>query len=70
VISTGAGSAVPTILLCKLLLRSKIIYIESAARVNTPSKTGEFLNGKADLFLVQWPAMQTHFTKARYCGLL
>jgi len=70
VVSTGAGSAVPSILLCKVFLRSKIIYIESAARVATPSKTGKFLYKFADLFLIQWPALQAHYPKAKYCGLL
>ncbi len=70
VISTGAGIAIPTILICKLLLRSKIIYIESAACVDKASKTGSFIYKYSDLFLVQWRSMQQHYKKAIYTGLL
>lgn len=70
VISTGAGIAIPTILLCKFLFKSKIIFIESAANVVNPSKTGKFLYKHADLFMIQWPEMQKHYPQAVYCGLM
>lgn len=70
IISTGSGSVIPSILLCKIFLRSKIIYIESAANVVNPSRTGSFLYKYADLFLIQWPSLQIHYPKAVYCGLL
>lgn len=70
IISTGSGSVIPSILLGKILLRSKLIYIESAANVVNPSKTGFFLYKYADLFLIQWPSLQIHYPKAVYCGLL
>ena len=69
VISTGAGIAIPTILLSRFLLKSKIIFIESAANVVNPSKTGKFLYKHADLFLTQWPSLQKYYPKAVYCGL-
>lgn len=69
VISTGAGIALPTLLICKTILRSKIIYIESAACVEKASKTGSFMYKYADLFLVQWPSMQKYYEKAVYTGL-
>jgi UDP-N-acetylglucosamine:LPS N-acetylglucosamine transferase len=69
VISTGAGIAIPTMLICKTLLRSKIIYIESAACVVKASKTGSFIYKYSDLFLVQWSSMQQHYEKAVYAGL-
>lgn len=70
VISTGAGIAIPTIVTCKYLLRAKIIFIESAANVTTPSKTGRFVYKYADLFLIQWPALKNSYPKATYVGLL
>lgn len=70
VISTGPGSVIPTIVLCKLFLQAKIIYIESAANVVVPSKTGKFIYKFADLFLIQWPDLQIHYPNAMYCGLL
>jgi beta-1,4-N-acetylglucosaminyltransferase len=69
VISTGAGIAIPTMLICKMILGSKIIFIESAACVEKASKTGSFVYKYADLFLVQWPEMQRSYDKAVYVGL-
>lgn len=70
VISTGAGIALPTILLAKFFFKSKIIFIESAASVNDLSRTGHFLYGKVDLFLVQWEELQRKFSKSKYIGIL
>ncbi len=70
VISTGAGIAVPTALWAKSLLQAKVIFIESAANVVNPSKTGKFLYRYSDLFLIQWQGLQSHYPKARYCGLV
>lgn len=70
IISTGAGIAIPTMLLGKFLLRSKIIYIESAAAVIEPSKTGRFMYKYADLFLIQWDTLQQFYPDAKYVGVL
>lgn len=70
IISTGAGIAVPTVLLAKILFKTKIIFIESAANVVKPSKTGKFLYRKSDLFLIQWLALQSHYPQAKFCGLV
>jgi UDP-N-acetylglucosamine:LPS N-acetylglucosamine transferase len=56
IISTGAGIAIPFMLI-GYYLGSKIIYIESGARVYTASKTGEFMHKYADLFFVQYKTM-------------
>lgn len=69
VISTGAGIAIPTMLICKKFLGTKIIYIESAACVEEASKTGSFMYKYSDLFLVQWPEMLNHYEKSVYAGL-
>lgn len=70
VISTGAGIAIPTLLLAKFLLGSKIVFIESAASVNDLSKTGYFMYGRADLFFVQWRGLQEKFPESKYIGVL
>lgn len=70
IISTGAGIAVFTILLGRFLLRAKVIYIESAANVTSPSKTGKFIYRYSDLFLVQWEELMLFYPKAKYVGLL
>lgn len=69
VVTTGAGIAIPTVLLCRLLLRSRLVFVESAANVVTPSRTGRFLYRFADLFVVQWPGLLEHYPGAVYGGL-
>ena len=68
VISTGAGMSFPTLLLAKKLLRSKIIYIESAAAVVDATKTAKMIYPNSDLFLIQWEALKKDFPNAKYTG--
>ncbi len=70
IISTGAGIAIPTMLLGKYLIGSKIIYVESAAAVIEPSRTGRFMYKYADLFLIQWKTLKEFYPKAKYVGVL
>lgn len=56
VISTGVMVTVPMCLIAKLF-RKKVIYIESFAKVNSPTKTGRLLYHFADRFYVQWDSM-------------
>lgn len=67
IISTGALMTYPFCLWCKLL-KKKIIYIESFARVDEPSLTGNLMYPIADLFIVQWEEMLEIFPKATYGG--
>jgi UDP-N-acetylglucosamine:LPS N-acetylglucosamine transferase len=69
IISTGGGMSIATALLGKLL-GVKLIYVESGARVTSPSRTGKLLYKYADLFIVQWEPMLKHFPKAVYGGML
>jgi len=68
VISTGAGIAVPTLVFARLFLRSRIVYIESAAAVVDPTRTGRFVYRFADLFLIQWEPLKKHYPKAIFVG--
>jgi UDP-N-acetylglucosamine:LPS N-acetylglucosamine transferase len=70
IISTGAGIAIPSLLFGKYLLKSKIIFIESAANVDHPSKTARFMYNHSDLFLVQWKPMLKTFPSATWVGVL
>lgn len=70
VMSTGAGIAIPTMIMAKYLLRAKIIYIESAACVVKPSKTGSFIYKYSDLFLIQWEGLKEFYPNAVYTGVL
>ena len=67
IISTGALASYP---ICKLgkMRGKKIIYIESFARVDTPSLTGKLMYGVADIFIVQWEEMLQFFPNAIYGG--
>lgn len=69
VISTGAGMVVPTCLIAKFL-GAKLVFIETAARVTTPSRTGKFLYRFADEFYVQWESLLNVYPRAKYGGVL
>ena len=70
IITTGAGVTIPTIYFAKKLLRTKIIFINSAADVTEPSRTPVWIKNFADLFLVQWEDMLKVFPHATCCGVL
>lgn len=67
IITTGALVVFPFCVYAKLM-RSKIIYIESFARVHNKSLTGKLVYPLADLFLVQWEALLELYPKAKYVG--
>lgn len=70
VMSTGAGIAIPSMVMAKYLLHSKIVYVESAACVVKPSKTGSFIYKYSDLFLIQWEGLKEFYPKSVYTGVL
>lgn len=67
VITTGALLAFPFCLLAKMS-GSKVVYIESFARVTDGSLTGKLVYPFADEFLVQWEPMLKTYPKAKYVG--
>lgn len=67
IISTGAVAALPLLMIGKLQ-GSKIIYIESFAKVDTPSLTGKVAYRLADQFYVQWEPLLAYYPKAIYLG--
>lgn len=71
IISTGAGEiAVPFCYIGKMM-GIKIIYVDTLARIKTPSGAGKFIYPIADLFLVQWkPLLEKYGKKAKYWGKL
>lgn len=70
IISTGSGMAYPSIFFGKKLLGTKIIYIDSAADVTSPSRTPAVAYKHSDLFCVQWEEMKKHFPDAVVLGPL
>ena len=67
VISTGTLVTIPMCVISKLF-RKKLIYIESFAKVNSPTLTGKFLYRFADKFYVQWEDMLKVYPNAIYKG--
>lgn len=69
IITTGAEIAFPFVLFSKLLLKTKIIFIECSAQVTTKSITGKFCYPFADKFYVQWPELLNIYgRKAEFKG--
>ena len=50
------------------MLGKKIIYVESFAKLNNKSVTGEMVYPFADYFFVQWKEMKRVYPKAIYHG--
>ena len=67
VISTGVLAMIPMCLLVKMF-GGKLIYIESFAKVTSPTETGRLLYRLADQFYVQWEPMKKVYPKAIYLG--
>lgn len=68
VITTGAGVVIPFCLVAKLFGK-KLIFIESFARIKTPSITGKVLYPFSDLFLIQWKKnLEFYGKRAIYVG--
>ena len=67
IICTGVLATVPLCLLCKLFGK-KLIFIESYAKVKTPTLTGRLLYPFADRFYVQWRELLEFYPKAVYAG--
>ncbi len=70
VVSTGTHTAVVFCYLAKILLRSKIIYIETYANVKLANISGKLIHPIADLYLVQWESLLPVYKKAKYVGRL
>ena len=67
VISTGALCTIST---CWIAHKKhkKVIFIESFAKVNSPTMTGKVVHKFADEFIVQWPEMLKVYPDAKYFG--
>ena len=69
VISTGVLSAIPMLFIGHFF-KKKVIYIESFAKINSPTMTGKLIYKKhiADRFYVQWETMKEFYPDAIYLG--
>lgn len=69
IVSTGSNIAVPLFIMGKLY-GSKIIFIETRAKVYARSMTGILVRHLSDQIFVQWPEMLALYPEAKYCGTL
>lgn len=67
VISTGVLATIPMCIIAKIF-HKKLIYIESFAKLTSPTKTGKFLYRFSDQFYVQWESMLEYYPDAIYVG--
>ncbi len=67
IICTGVLAMVPMCLLMKLVGK-KLIFIESFAKVSSPTLSGKLLYKFADRFYVQWEEMLHFYPNAIYKG--
>ncbi|MFA5125907.1 MAG: PssD/Cps14F family polysaccharide biosynthesis glycosyltransferase [archaeon] len=67
IISTGAEIGYP-VMVIGALTGKKVIYIESLARINSPSLTGKLVYPFVKDFYIQWPQAKKWFPKAKYAG--
>lgn len=63
IITTGVLATIPMCLLGKKF-HKKLIYIESFAKITSPTKTGKLLYKYADRFYVQWEEMLKYYPNA------
>ena len=67
VICTGVLATIPMCLFVKLF-KKRLIYIESFAKVTSPTKSGKLLYKLSDQFYVQWESMKRIYPNAIYLG--
>lgn len=67
IISTGALTTIPMCIIAKIF-RKKLIFIESFAKITSPTITGKLIYKFADQFYVQWETMKEHYPDAIFKG--
>lgn len=69
IISTGVLAAIPMLFIGHFF-NKKVIYIESFAKINSPTMTGKLIYNKhiANQFYVQWESMLEFYPNAIYKG--
>lgn len=67
VVTTGAGVAVPFAVVSRLL-RVPVVYVETMARIDTPSLSYRLSRPFVSRTYVQWPELARALPAARFCG--
>ena len=66
VVTSGAGVVAPFCLLARLA-GARLLYVETMARVNSPSMTARLLSRVAGRVVVQWPELASALPRAEVC---
>lgn len=69
IITTGAGAVIPLAIFGKLM-GAKLVFIESFAKIDSPTLTGRILYKFADRFYIQWEELRKHYPNATYRGTI
>ncbi len=67
IICTGVLAMIPMCLIVKIF-GGKLVYIESFAKITSPTETGKLLYKFADRFYVQWETMKEFYPNAECLG--
>lgn len=67
VVTTGAGVAVPFAVVSRLL-GIPVVYVETMARIDTPSLSYRLSRPFVSRTYVQWPELARALPAARFCG--
>lgn len=70
ILSTGAGPVVPFAIIGKLLFRTKVIFVETVTRIESPSLTARLMYPISDDFFYQWKSLSRYFPKGVHGGPL
>ena len=69
-ISTGAGAIVPFSIVGRLFFGTRVIFVETLARVRKPSLSGRLMYWLAHRFYYQSEPLEAYFPRGRFCGAL
>ena len=67
IVCTGVLATIPFCLIGRVL-GAKLVFIESFAKTDSPTKTGRLLSKRADRFYVQWESMLKVYPNSRFVG--
>lgn len=67
IITTGSHTAIPFCYIGKIL-RKKIVYILTYARINSKARAANIIYPIANEFIVQWESAQKLYPKSKYLG--
>jgi UDP-N-acetylglucosamine:LPS N-acetylglucosamine transferase len=67
IVTAGAGIAVPFAWLARFF-GTKVVYVESVTRIESPSMTYRLIAPFTDRVYVQWPQLAQKVPRSRYVG--